>query len=80
MCVSTELRVDKTQTRSHDVAHQALASFVKEACMLFVHFLLCLTSNGTLSFCRHLAAMKQRELENARVTAEEMEKQMAPLR
>ena len=33
-----------------------------------------------LFVCRHLAAMKQRELENARVTAEEMEKQMAPLR
>ena len=27
-----------------------------------------------------MAALKQRELENARVTAEEMEKQMAPLR
>ena len=33
-----------------------------------------------LLVCRHLAALKQRELENARVTAEEMEKQMAPLR
>ncbi len=31
-------------------------------------------------YYRHLAALKQRELENARVTAEEMEKQMAPLR
>ena len=33
-----------------------------------------------LLVCRHLAALKQRELENARVTAEEMEKQMGPLR
>lgn len=32
------------------------------------------------SVCRHLAAMKQRELENAKLTAEEMEAQLAPLR
>ena len=30
--------------------------------------------------CRHLAVMKQRELENAKATAEEMEAQLAPLR
>ena len=34
----------------------------------------------TIPAFRHLAALKQRELENARVTAEEMEKQMGPLR
>ena len=30
--------------------------------------------------CSHLAVMKQRELENAKATAEEMEAQLAPLR
>lgn len=53
---------------------------LKGACTLVLTLFLFHALNGMLSVCRHLAAMKQRELENARVTAEEMEKQMAPLR